>query len=267
MLSRTVGLTLVNLHSKLYTSPMIEKIADIAHNCKHIVVLTGAGISAESGVPTFRGKEGLWGKFRPEELATMDAFMSNPEIVWEWYNWRRELMWKVQPNLGHDAITNLENLSDKFTLITQNVDGLHKLADTKNILELHGNIYRNKCVSCNTIIEETVEIQPDAIPSCQKCGGKIRPDVVWFGEMLDEQIIQKAFEDSEKSELFFSIGTSAVVHPAASLPVAAKERGAVLVEINMEATPITPIADYFIAGKSGEILPQIVALIKEKRSI
>lgn len=246
---------------------MIEKIASIAQNCKRIVVLTGAGISAESGVPTFRGKEGLWGKFRPEELATMDAFMANPEIVWEWYNWRRELMGKVQPNLGHVAITELEKLSDEFTLITQNVDGLHKLAKTQNILELHGNIYRNKCASCNKIIDETIDIQPEDIPSCQKCGGKIRPDVVWFGEMLDEQIIKQAFSDSENAEIFFLVGTSAVVHPAASLPVAAKQKGALLIEINMEETPLTPIADYFILGKSGEILPEIVNSIKEKKSI
>lgn len=246
---------------------MIEKIAEITHNCQRIVVLTGAGISAESGVPTFRGKEGLWGKFRPEELATMDAFMSNSTIVWEWYNWRRELMGKVQPNQGHTALTDLENLSKKFTLITQNVDGLHALAKTQNILELHGNIYRNKCAVCNTIVNNSVAIQPDAIPSCEKCGGKIRPDVVWFGEMLDEHIIEQAFSDSEKADIFFSIGTSAVVHPAASLPAAAKQNGAILVEINMEETPLTSLADYFIPGKSGEILPKIVKMISEKKSI
>ncbi len=246
---------------------MIEKIAEIVQNCQKVVVLTGAGISAESGVPTFRGKEGLWGKFKPEELATMDAFMSNPEIVWEWYNWRRELMEKVKPNLGHTAITELENLSDYFTLITQNVDGLHKLAKTKNILELHGNISRNKCSDCNIIIDEIIVIDPSDIPTCKKCDGKIRPDVVWFGEMLDENIIKQAFSVSEKADIFFSIGTSAVVYPAASLPVTAKQNGAILVEINMEETSLTPLADYFILGKSGEILPKIVKLIKEKKPI
>ena len=246
---------------------MIEKVATIASNCSRIVVLTGAGISAESGVPTFRGKEGLWGKFRPEELATMDAFMANPEIVWEWYNWRRDLMGKVEPNLGHHAITDLEKLSEKFTLITQNVDGLHQIAQTKNILELHGNIYRNKCVQCNKIFEETIEIDPSNIPNCHLCGGKIRPDIVWFGEMLDRRIIDQAFADSENSEIFFSVGTSAVVHPAASLPITAKQSGAILVEINMETTPLTSYADYFIEGKSGVILPKIIEMIQEKKSI
>ena len=246
---------------------MIEKVASITSNCNRIVVLTGAGISAESGVPTFRGKEGLWGKFRPEELATMDAFMANPEIVWEWYNWRRDLMGKVEPNQGHHAITKLEKLADRFTLITQNVDGLHQIAKTKNILELHGNIYRNKCVRCNKIVEDHIEINPEDIPICQHCEEKIRPDIVWFGEMLDKDIIEQAFSDSEKADIFFSVGTSAIVHPAASLPIAAKQSGAILVEINMEDTALTSYADYFIQGKSGEILPEIVKMIQEKKPI
>ena len=231
-------------------------------NCNKCVVLTGAGFSAESGVPTFRGKEGLWGKFKPEELATMDAFMSNPQIVWEWYNWRRELMKKVQPNPGHYAITEMEELIDDFTLITQNVDNLHRIAKTNNILELHGNIHRNKCVKCNLIIDDDIEIIPDNIPTCQSCGGKIRPDVVWFGEMLDTNIINKAFDKSEHSELFFSVGTSAVVHPTTSLPVAAKRSGATLVEINPEETPISYLADHVIRSKSGECLSELVKELK-----
>ncbi len=246
---------------------MLKKIAELASNCNRIVVLTGAGVSAESGVPTFRGKEGVWANFKPEELASLEGFMANTEIVWEWYNWRRDLMEKVLPNAGHLAITQLEKLSKKFTLITQNVDGLHKIAKTQNILELHGNISRNKCVDCNLIVDKKIIIDPKNIPCCKKCGGKIRPDIVWFGEMLDETIISQAYVDSEKAELFFSIGTSAVVHPAASLPITAKENGAILVEINLEETPITPIADYHIFGKSGEILPQIVEMIEEKKAI
>ena len=245
---------------------MIEQIAEIAKNCRSCVVLTGAGISAESGVPTFRGKEGLWGKFRPEELATMDAFMANPNIVWEWYQWRRELMGKVEPNPGHFAISELEKLFDNFTLITQNVDGLHRIAKTNNILELHGNIYRNKCSSCNRLVDEDIKIDPDNIPGCSYCGGKIRPDVVWFGEMLDSEIINKAFELSEKADIFFSVGTSAVVHPAASLPVAAKQRGASLVEVNLEETVLTQIADFFIKSQSGQFLPQLADLIKKGKA-
>ena len=145
-----------------------------------MVVLTGAGISAESGVPTFRGKEGLWGKFKPEQLASMDAFMSNPKIVWEWYNWRRELIAKVKPNAGHAALVNLENMIDEFTLVTQNVDNLHELAGSKSILELHGNIYRNKCMDCSALYEDEGDIDPEKIPTCSLCNGKIRPDIVWF---------------------------------------------------------------------------------------
>ena len=246
---------------------MLEKIAEIASNCSRIVVLTGAGVSAESGVPTFRGKEGMWDKLKPEDLASMEGFMANTEIVWEWYNWRRELMERVFPNPGHHALTALEKLSDKFTLITQNVDGLHETAKTKNILELHGNISRNKCSLCNLILDEKINIDPKAIPVCEKCGGKIRPDVVWFGEMLDDRIISKAFSEAEHSELFFSIGTTAIVQPAGALPLSAKQNGAVLVEINIEETVLTPSVDYFISGKSGEILPKIVEMIKEKKAI
>jgi len=160
---------------------MIDEVADIVAKCSRAAALTGAGISAESGVPTFRGKEGLWGKFKPEQLATMDAFLSSPEIVWEWYNWRRDLMSKVEPNPGHHALRDLEDFFDEFTVITQNVDNLHRLAGSGRVLELHGNIYRNKCVECGAIVEENLVIDPSAIPACRRCRGMIWPDVVWFG--------------------------------------------------------------------------------------
>lgn len=245
---------------------MLNEIANIFERSKSCVILTGAGISAESGVPTFRGEEGLWGKFKAEELATMDAFMANSKIVWEWYKWRRELMNKVQPNPGHYAISELEKRCRDFTLVTQNVDGLHRMAETKNILELHGNIYRNKCCDCSKVVESEIDIDPDNIPLCEYCGGKIRPDVVWFGELLDPQIINTAFENTEKTDLFFSIGTSGVVQPAASLPVIAKRCGAVFVEINTEETPLTYIADYFINSKSGECLPRLVEILKKRKA-
>lgn len=244
---------------------MVNEIVDILANCGRCVVLTGAGMSAESGVPTFRGKEGLWGKFRAEELATMDAFMANPKIVWEWYSWRRELMAKVGPNPGHLAITELESLSDNFTLITQNVDNLHRIANTRNILELHGNIHRNKCVDCNKPFDARAEINPDRIPACESCGGKIRPDVVWFGEMLDQEIIRRAFEESEQAEIFFSVGTSSIIHPAASLPPLAKRSGATLVEINVEETPISFLADFQVRSRVGEFLPRLVAELKRRK--
>jgi NAD-dependent deacetylase len=244
---------------------MVEEIADKMANCRSCIVLTGAGMSAESGVPTFRGKDGLWGKFRAEELATMDAFMANSKIVWEWYNWRRELIAKVQPNPGHQAITELEALCDNFTLITQNVDNLHRVAKTQNILELHGNIHRNKCVDCNKQCDDDLEIDPGRIPACDSCGGKIRPDVVWFGEMLNERIIGQAFKESERADIFFSVGTSSLVHPAASLPPLAKRNGATLVEINIEETPISFLADFRIRSKSGEFLPGLVEELKQRK--
>lgn len=247
----------------LYLLCMLDEIVNAVRNCRSCVVLTGAGISAESGVPTFRGSEGLWGKFKPEELATMAAFISNPKIVWEWYNWRRQIVGEVKPNPGHYSLCDLQQWFDQFTLVTQNVDGLHRAAGSENILELHGNIYRNKCLDCNHQFSEDMDIDPDNIPSCPHCGGKIRPDVVWFGEMLDPQIINKAFSESEQTELFFSIGTSAIVHPAASLPITAKRQGATLVEINPEMTPLSELADYYVSAKSGEFLPTLVERLKQ----
>ncbi len=228
--------------------------------------MTGAGISAESGVPTFRGKEGLWGKFKPEQLASMNAFMASPKIVWEWYNWRRDLMAQVKPNAGHLALVEMEKTLDKFVLVTQNVDNLHAAAGSKSILELHGNIYRNKCVDCEGLFEFESDIDPDNIPQCGICGGKIRPDVVWFGEMLDPKIINTAFARSKEADVFLSVGTSAIVHPAATLPVVAKNHGATLVEINVEETSLTKLADFNFSGKSGEILPQLVAQLKERQA-
>jgi len=244
---------------------MLKELAKIAAKCSSVAVLTGAGISAESGVPTFRGKEGLWGKFRPEELATMAAFVANSKIVWEWYNWRRELMAKVTANPGHFALCEMESMFDRFALITQNVDGLHRQAGSRNVLELHGNINRNKCVDCEELFEDDIEIDPSNLPACTKCGGKIRPDVVWFGEMLPAKTIDEAFIQAEGCELFFSIGTSALVQPAASLPLVAKRHGATLAEINPEQTPLSDLADFCFQSKSGEILPELIQSIRECR--
>ncbi len=243
---------------------MSEQLLDIMANSRHCAALTGAGISAESNVPTFRGKEGLWGKFKPEELATMNAFMANPKIVWEWYKWRRELIGKVEPNPGHYALVEAESILSDFTLITQNVDGLHRQAGSTAPLELHGNICANKCLKCNAPAPDDIEIDPDAIPVCSKCGGQLRPDVVWFGEMLNEEIIEAACAAAESCDLFFSIGTSALVHPAASLPMIAKRSGATLVEINPERTPLTDLADFYFPEPSGECLPRLLAELKQR---
>ena len=227
-----------------------------------MAVLTGAGISAESGVPTFRGEDGIWNKFKPEELATVDAFMSTPKLVWEWYLWRRQIMSEVGPNQAHHALVEMETIYDDFSLITQNVDGLHRMAGSKKIYEVHGNILLNKCLDCSQPFEGEISLGDGELPLC-KCGGKIRPDVVWFGEMLPANVIGKAFSVSEQAELFFSIGTSALVHPAASLPMTAKQNGAYLVEVNLDPTPLTGYADYAIHGQAGDIMPEIVEKIIE----
>ena len=245
---------------------MFNELLDQLVNCRCCVVLTGAGISAESGVPTFRGKEGLWGKFKPEELASMNAFMASPKIVWEWYNWRRELMAKVTPNPGHQALAEMETAFENFVLVTQNVDNLHAAAGSRSILELHGNIYRNKCIDCDGKFEFDGDIDPSEIPVCVMCGGQIRPDVVWFGEMLDPEIINTAFSLAEQADIFITVGTSALVHPAATLPVVAKNQGATLVEINIEKTSLTEMADYHFSGKSGEILPELLSQLLKRRS-
>ncbi|MDH4222253.1 MAG: NAD-dependent deacylase [candidate division Zixibacteria bacterium] len=230
---------------------------------KRVAVLTGAGISAESGVPTFRGEDGLWKKFKPEELATFDAFISNPQLVWEWYEYRRKLISEVKPNPAHYSLAEMQGYFESFHLITQNVDGLHQKAGSKEVIELHGNIKRNKCISCDKRFEE-IELTSKEMPPKCRCGGLIRPDVVWFGEMLPAEAINKAHELSSKCDIFFSIGTSAVVYPAASLPLIAKKAGAYLVEVNLERTELSHLADEVFLGKAGEIMPEIAGFIKDK---
>ena len=242
----------------MFSKKLIEK----AKQSKKVAVLTGAGISAESGVPTFRGEEGLWKKYKPEELASLDAFMQNPELVWEWYAFRKKLIDEVQPNPGHVSLSRMEEIYPEFTLITQNVDGLHWKAGNRNILELHGNIMRSRCVVCGTGSNRVEMEGKRELPRCA-CGGLMRPDVVWFGELLPREILYKAFRAAENCELFFTIGTSAVVQPAASLPVTAKEYGAFVVEINIEPTVISHRVDETLIGPSGEILPKLLQCLEE----
>jgi NAD-dependent deacetylase len=235
---------------------------------QRVTAFTGAGISAESGVPTFRGNEGLWKKFKPEELANLSAFMKNPDLVWEWYQARRTIIGTVQPNDGHRALVEMEVLFPSCTVITQNVDNLHRRAGSRNIVELHGNIERNYCLSCGATYDGTDLPHTAGVPRCTRsgCTGLIRPDVVWFGEMLPEDEWEGAVRASATADVFFSIGTSAVVYPAASLPLTAKQQGAFLVEINTERTPLTPSADLFLQGVSGEVLPAIVHAVRERRT-
>lgn len=226
-------------------------------NDPNVAVLTGAGISAESGLATFRGPGGLWKNFRPEDLATPEAFRRDPKTVWEWYNFRRGKVHEHAPNPGHYALAQLESRCKNFSLITQNVDGYHRRAGSKNVIELHGSIMLSRCSGCSRESEAGTENWMDGLPYCM-CGALYRPGVVWFGEALPELALQQAFAAAESCEIFFSIGTSAVVYPAAALPQIAHEHGAYLVEINPEQTPLTPLVDEFLQGAAGEILPALV---------
>lgn len=241
-----------------------EDLLQRLRSAQHVAALTGAGISAESGVPTFRDAQtGLWARFRAEELATPQAFRSNPRLVWEWYAWRRELVSKAQPNPGHLALVEMELRFPVFTLITQNVDGLHQRAGSGRrfpLIELHGNIQRTKCWQEGRVVESWEEAG-ETPPRCPHCGGLLRPDVVWFGEMLPHDALLAAQDAARECDVFFSIGTSGLVEPAASLPYLALEAGKCVVEVNPNPTPLTSRAQYVLSGPAGEILPALVAVI------
>jgi len=222
-----------------------------------VAVLTGAGISAESGVPTFRGAGGLWKEHKPEELATAEAFDRDPRLVWEWYDWRRGLIAKAAPNPGHKALVKLEIRKPRFTLITQNVDGLHDLAGSGKILKLHGDIWRMRCTDCGANFPNRRVPLPKIPPHCA-CGGMARPGVVWFGEPLPDGMIKEAEHAAAAAQVFLVVGTSAMVHPAASLIPYAKQAGAKVVEINIEPTHATKMVDIALQGPSGELLPQLL---------
>lgn len=240
-----------------FKTEFVEKLK----SAKKLVFFTGAGISAESGIATFRGADGIWNKMKPEELASFDAFMKNPDLVWQWYQHRRDIIHKVEPNAGHSAIAELEKFFD-VTVVTQNVDNLHARAGSKKIYELHGNIERNFCVHCKTFYYDINFENSQNVPICSKCGGMIRPDVVWFGENLPQDQFSASEIAAEWSDICFVVGTSAVVYPAAYIPQQAKRAGSYLVEINIEPTELSPYADYSIYGKAGEILPQLVSIIQ-----
>jgi NAD-dependent deacetylase len=234
---------------------------------QRVVAFTGAGVSAESGVPTFRSADGIWKRMRPEELASMDGFLRNPALVWEWYAQRKRVIADVQPNPGHHALVRMETLFPEFALITQNIDNLHRRAGSRTVYELHGNIERNYCMQCGLRYSNEQVLCMKRTPSCAECGGNIRPDVVWFGEVLPEEEWEASVRAAESADVFFSIGTSSVVYPAASLPTMAKRCGAYVVEVNPEPTPLTPHADEFLQGASGVVLPFVCdAIEQEQRS-
>lgn len=240
------------------------ELVSFLRKARRAAVLTGAGVSQESGLRTFRDAHasaasglGLWAQYRPEDLATPEAFAHDPKLVWDWYAMRREKTRLTEPNPGHFALAETEKRVPEFTLITQNVDGLHRRAGSVNVLELHGSLQRVKCSVCG----ETAAVWDESasgVPKCAGCGGLLRPDVVWFGESLPRSALEAALQAARTCDVFFSIGTSGLVQPAASLAFLARERGALVVEINTEPTPLTGKADFFLQGKSGEILPALV---------
>jgi NAD-dependent deacetylase len=232
----------------------------VLKKARRVAVLTGAGISQESGLRTFRDSQvGLWAEYKPEDLATPEAFQADPKLVWDWYEMRRELVKSAQPNPGHYALASMQEKFADFTVITQNVDGLHQRAGNRRVIELHGNINDVKCFSCGTRAESW---EKDAgVPRCDRCGGFLRPDVVWFGESLPALKLRAATRASSQCDLFFSIGTSGIVQPAASFIYLAKNAGAVIVEINLERTPLTNSTDFFLQDKSGEVLPRLAQVI------
>jgi NAD-dependent deacetylase len=237
------------------------ELTQLLKKSTRVAVLTGAGVSQESGLRTFRDAQaGLWAQYKPEDLATPTAFARDPKLVWDWYASRRDAVRGVQPNAGHYALVEMERNISKFTLITQNVDGLHRKAGSKNVLELHGNILNVRCSECGAFAA-TWQDDINFVPRCEKCNGLLRPDVVWFEESLPHEQLEAAVDATRTCQVFFSIGTSGVVHPAAALAHAAKSEGSVLIEINTEPTQLTSQVDFAFHGKSGEILPEMVKAV------
>ncbi len=257
---------------------LLAAARDLVAEADDVVVLTGAGISAESGVPTFRGEEGLWNSYRPEDLATPEAFSRDPVLVWQWYAWRRELISRCHPNAAHLSIAGHARDGEMLSVITQNVDGLHAVAARAVAgatnphnppIELHGSIFRARCTGCDMRIEHRITAQPsspETLPRCESCGGVLRPDVVWFGESLDPDVLEHAMHAASNADLCLVIGTSAVVYPAAGLAALTRESGGKVVEINPEATPLTRICAISIRASATRAVPMILTSRQESGS-
>ncbi len=250
----------------------IVEAAQRLRSAKRLVVLTGAGVSKESGVPTFRdAMDGLWARYDPQQLATPEAFAANPKLVWDWYEFRRQMLHGVKPNPGHAAIAQLETLLPQVVVVTQNIDGLHQMAGSTDVITLHGDIRRNKCsANCQgtpTLIDvDTLDWdRQDGPPRCPHCGKWVRPDVVWFNELLPAAAIERAVLLSKTADVMLVVGTSGVVQPAASLPYNARHyNDATVIEVNPTPSEITPVANLFLEGPSGQILPQVVQAMREQ---
>ncbi len=266
------------------TDPVeVRRVADAAahiRDAERVVVLTGAGISAESGVPTFRGTAGLWKSFRPEELATPAAFVRDPRLVWEWYGWRRALIAECSPNAAHRALASLAlDRPGRCTIVTQNVDGLHHVAAREVAtgreaatggdvspepafpLEVHGAIHRDRCSDCAFVDDAPGPVDATSdlgLPSCPRCGALLRPDVVWFGEALDPNTLEAAMDAAHEADVCLVVGTSALVYPAASVPTVTAAGGGAVIEVNLEPTPLSRSANVSLLGRAGDLLPRIL---------
>ncbi len=234
-----------------------KRALELIKNAKKVAILTGAGISAESGVPTFRGRGGLWQKHRADELATPEAFRKDPVLVWKFYDYRRQLISKVKPNKAHKILAEWENSFENTEIVTQNIDGLHQKAGSRKMIELHGNLWEAICLKENKVFEFKENPIKTFPPKCPDCGGLIRPNVVWFGESLSQEILERAFDLFESADVAIVIGTSSIVYPAAYLPQITKKQGGHIIEVNIEETALTPFTDLFFKGKASDVLSQV----------
>jgi NAD-dependent deacetylase len=245
------------------TPDVIDHARELIASAERVVVLTGAGISAESGVPTFRGSGGLWKSYRAEDLATPEAFRRDARLVWEWYGWRREVVRACAPNAAHTALAQFAATHSQTLIATQNVDGLHRDAGTPehSLVELHGGLFRVRCTSCTWRAAHTGPIDAsssDTLPTCEQCGALARPDIVWFGESLEPANIERAFSEASVADVCLVIGTSGVVQPAASMAAVTRQAGGAVIEVNPAETPITSIATISIRGTAVETVPPML---------
>jgi NAD-dependent deacetylase len=243
----------------------LDRAAEALAHAHRVCVLTGAGVSAESGVPTFRAQDGLWEKYRIEDVATPEALARNPKGVWEFYEARRQTMQRVQPNPGHMALAALESIVPRFTVVTQNIDGLHARAGSHRVLEIHGSLWRAHCEGCGRVVDPFPFPAPSIPPPCA-CGHWLRPSVVLFGEMLPSGVFAEATEEAHTCDVALSVGTSASVWPAAGIPLAAAQAGAFLIEVNPEATDLTHHFDITLVGPSGRLLPELLDRVRRLRA-
>jgi NAD-dependent deacetylase len=239
---------------------IFQNIKDKIIDLDKFVFLTGAGISKESGIPTFRGPEGLWRKYDPMRLASISGFYKDPKLVWEFYKYRQKLICNCSPNLGHTSIANFEKIKESSYVLTQNIDGLHEKAGSKNIIELHGNIFGAKCPNCKSKDKINQKIKKHLLPLCKICKSVLKPAVILYGEPLNQQVWENAEQISNNCNVMFIVGTSLNVRPVNQLPLYAKRNGSILIEVNPESTIFTELMDYSIQGSATEILPQLLEI-------